>query len=227
MRCARFIGASDDENLSWAGYGSGRSSGGPTVENALQLDIDGLMKRGVIQPGARVGSSMRFRFYDGELDVGCEAHVGEPWDSFLRLRYGLVDYWTGEQLEVDDKINLATTRPKFGGLRWWFICPRQNRRVRKLYLAPGGRHFWSRQAYRLTYTSQRGTAVDRAHRGQARIKARLIADLDPDEWDLPPKPKWMRWATYQRLVDKYDHYEAILDQGTLALVGRWMGRSSR
>src|SRR6267142_1338299 len=22
------------------------------------------------------------------------------------------------------------------------------------------------------------------------------AELDPDEWDFPPKPKWMRWATY-------------------------------
>jgi hypothetical protein len=43
-----------------------------------------------------------------------------------------------------------------------------------------------------------GTAVDRAHRGKAKIKARLIADLDPDEWDLPPKPKWMRWRTYNR-----------------------------
>jgi hypothetical protein len=26
------------------------------------------------------------------------------------------------------------TRPHFGGLRWWFVCPRLNRRVRKLCL---------------------------------------------------------------------------------------------
>jgi hypothetical protein len=45
------------------------------------------------------------------------------------------------------------------------------------------------------YASQRTTATDRAHRGQAKIKARLIGNLDPDEWDLPPKPKWMRWRT--------------------------------
>jgi hypothetical protein len=183
------------------------------------------MRRGVIQPGARVGCSMRFRFYDDVLDVRCEAHVGDPWDSFVRLRYAMADYWTGEDLEVDDKVYLATTQPKFGGLRWWFICPRLNRRVRKLYLPLGGHHFWSRQAYRLAYTSQRGTAVDRAHRGQARIKARLIADLDPDAWDLPPKPKWMRWRTYQRYVDKYDHYEAVLDEGTLAVLARLLRRS--
>ena len=29
---------------------------------------------------------------------------------------------------------------------------------------------------------------NRAHLGKARIKARLIANLDPDEWDVPPKP---------------------------------------
>jgi hypothetical protein len=25
---------------------------------------------------------------------------------------------------------------------------------------------------------------------------------DPDEWDLPPKPKWMRWHTYNRYVEQ-------------------------
>jgi len=43
-------------------------------------------------------------------------------------------------------------------MRWWFVCPRLRRRVRKLYLPLGARHFWSRRAYRLAYASQRGTA---------------------------------------------------------------------
>jgi hypothetical protein len=107
----------------------------------------------------------------------------------------------GEEIEIDDKIFLTTTRPPFGGLRWWFSCPRSGRRVRTLYLPLGGRHFWSRRAYGLAYASQRGTAIDRAHRGQAKIKARLIGNLDPQEWDLPPKPKWMRWHTYNRLPE--------------------------
>ena len=38
-----------------------------------------------------------------------------------------------EEVEIDDKIFLATTRPPFGGLR--FVCPHLNRRVRKLYLS--------------------------------------------------------------------------------------------
>jgi len=53
--------------------------------------------------------------------------------------------------------------------------------------------------------------VDRAHRGKAKIKARLIEDLDPGEWELPPKPKWMRWHTYDKHVEKFDCYEGQLD----------------
>ena len=64
------------------------------------------------------------------------------------------------------------------------------------------------------------TPVDRAHRGKARIKARLIGDYDPDEWDLPPKPKWMRWWTYNTLKQEFDAYEALLDRSAFARVIR-------
>jgi hypothetical protein len=45
-----------------------------------------------------------------------------------------------------------------------------------------------------------------------------IADLDHDEWDLPPKPKWMRWRTYDRLVKKFEGYEDILNQNIAELM---------
>jgi hypothetical protein len=44
----------------------------------------------------------------------------------------------------------------------------------------------------------------------------LIDTCDPDEWDLPPKPKWMRWHTYNRHA-KVDAYEDIRDQHTFAV----------
>jgi hypothetical protein len=50
-----------------------------------------------------------------------------------------------------------------------------------------------------------------------------MGQFDPDEWKLPPKPKWMRWRTYNRAVEKFDHYEAILDAGTFALVAKLKG----
>jgi hypothetical protein len=78
----------------------------------------------------------------------------------------------------------------------------------------GAKRFCGRQAWgrEVAYASQFGTPVDRAHRGKAKIKARLIGDLNPDEWILPPKPKWMRWHIYNRHVDKFDHYEGVLQQ---------------
>ena len=57
-------------------------------------------------------------------------------------------------------------------------------------------------------------------------KSRLIGDCDPDEFDLPPKPKWMRWHTYNRHVERYDAYEDILDEGTFELMAKLLGRSS-
>jgi hypothetical protein len=43
------------------------------------------------------------------------------------------------------------------------------------------------------------------------VKARLIGDEDPDEWDLPPKPKGMRWATYEKWEAKFDAAEDAID----------------
>ena len=40
----------------------------------------------------------------------------------------------------------------------------------------------------------------------------LLGDEDPDQWDLPPKPKWMRMKN-ENYVRRFDHYEAALAQG--------------
>jgi hypothetical protein len=93
-------------------------------------------------------------------------------------------------------------------------------------MPPGATRFCSRQTRRrqVAYSSQFGTPVDRAHLGQSKIKSRLIGNLDPDEWDLPPKPKWMRWHTYNRHEHKFDTYENVLNQHTFAVVARFMAR---
>jgi hypothetical protein len=93
-----------------------------------------------------------------------------------------------------------------------------------LWMPRGAERFCSRQTWKrqVAYASQFLDADNRAHRGKAKIRARLIGDCDPDEWDLPPKPKWMRWSTYNRLVDRYDAYEDILDRGIAELMAKWL-----
>ena len=120
------------------------------------------------------------------------------------------DYWTGEPLKIDDKVYLAPTRPHLGGLRWWFVCPHLDRRVRKLYLPLGGRHFWSRRAYELAYASQRETKFDRAFRRARKLRLRLGAAAADDE--CPDKPPRMRWATYNRLMDRLVAADGVTEE---------------
>jgi hypothetical protein len=60
--------------------------------------------------------------------------------------------------------------------------------------------------------------VARDHRGKAKLNFRLIGDSDPTLWELPPKPKWMRWSTYSRLEERFDTYEEILDDYLIGLM---------
>jgi hypothetical protein len=215
------------------GYGSGRSSGQPTVESAFRIDIDvlisklrrcGMMRRGRIPPlGISAGCVMRF----SGCDVECEAHIDEhePWNSWVRLKCRMTDYWTDEPLEIDDKIRLTTSRPPFGGLRWWFVCPRLNRKVRKLYLPLGSRHFWSRCAYGLAYASQRETVYDRAMRRARKLCLRLGGDPADDEY--PDKPKRVRWTTYDRLMEKLVAADDVADERLVLFAARWRAARGR
>src|SRR5262245_20314249 len=202
------------------GSGSGQRGGRPTVESALRLDIDSMIDWGAIQPGSRLAGEMSFNFYDDQIDMKFESCAGEAPDSWLRLRYSMADFWSGEEIEVDDKINLVTTSPHFGGVRWWFVCPRSGRRVRKLYLPLGGRHFWSRRAYRLRYASQRETKYDRALRRARKLYLRLGGDPADDEY--PEKPKRMRWTTYNRLMDKLVAADDVADERLILLAAEWL-----
>jgi hypothetical protein len=204
------------------GYGSRRRNGGPTVEGALRLDIDKLMRWGVIQRGDYVAGEMTFNFDDDKLTIKFETRVDDFQESWLRLQYAINDYWTGQTHQIDDKIFLVSTRPPFGGLRWWFMCPRLHRRVRKLYLPLGVRHFRSRQAYGLAYASQRETAYDRAMRRAQKLWRRLGGD--PADSDYPAKPKRMRWTTYNRLMGELIAAEREVDD---MLVARWFPPKKR
>jgi hypothetical protein len=172
----------------------------------------------MIRRGARVWGTLTFDFYDDEIEIQFESKLGEAWDSWIRLQYKIYD-WKGELHRVDDKIFLDTTQPAFGGLRWWFICPRSRRRVRKLHLPLGGRHFWCRRAYRLTYASQRETVYDRAMRRERKLCLRLGGD--PSDNQYPEKPKRMRWATYNRMLDRLVAAERVADARLAMLAARW------
>lgn len=58
-----------------------------------------------------------------------------PNDVRLRLTYthrGRV-----KDGRTDESVWFDTSHPHFGGVRWWFTCPRCGRRAAKLHLPPG------------------------------------------------------------------------------------------
>jgi hypothetical protein len=55
---------------------------------------------------------------------------------------------------IEQVIQLVSTKPNYGGLRWWFLCPSCNRRVSRLHLPTQGcLRFLCRHCYDLSYES--------------------------------------------------------------------------
>ena len=188
------------------------------LQDGLKLDLNRLARNGFIRLGARsgpIGIHWYSIYWDTQLASGLiTADMSGPQEGWFRL-----------QGDFNERITLVARPRHFGGRQWYFMCPAMNGPVSVLWRPPGASRFWSRQAWgrQVAYASQFSDPDNRAHLGKARIKARLIADLDPDEWDLPPKPKWMRWRTYNRHVERYDAYEDILDRGICALAAKLGG----
>jgi hypothetical protein len=179
------------------------------LQEGLKLDINFMARRELIVPGSATGpQSIRWVNSNGQ-------EIASGWISADMK--GDTEGWLDIQIDkFDQRISLTASPCHYGGRKWFFVCPVVNRRASVLWLHRGARQFASRQFM---------TAMDRAYLGMERIKWRLIGDLDPQEWDLPPKPKWMRWRTYHRLVEQFERYEAALDAGALAGAIKLMKRS--
>ena len=144
------------------GYGSGRWGWGPskiTVEDCLTFDLGTLSRDKVLAPGY-CGIITWRDSATGEKtgSIGARVEAGIIDGLVLRLEYRTtID---GRKEDVEDAIPLESTRPYFGGVRWWFRCMGVGRgtcwrRVAKLHLPPGGIYFRCRHCYDLTYESCR------------------------------------------------------------------------
>jgi hypothetical protein len=102
-----------------------------------------------------------------DLAVQFESRLGHPENSWIRLKYTIADYWTGDEHKIDDQIFLKDS----SAVRWVAVveCPRSGRRVHKL---------GSRLTYRLAYACRRETVDDRASRRARKLCRRLGGDPD-------------------------------------------------
>ena len=209
------------------GYNSGNHGGRPTIEASLALNLPKLLRDGLARPNCtRHGSLIWTNTDTGEqtASIRYETHLGDT-SGRMRLLYTSTDYWTGEKRAQDYWIQLEAAPQPFGGLRWWFLCPKRGDRVAKLYLPTGAHTFASRQAYRLGYRSQRESPRDRAL-SQAFKLRRCLGD-DGGIGEYIPKPKGMHRATFDRAMNRIEVAEDVVGAHTILLFNRLAKHSRR
>lgn len=168
------------------GYGSGRTGGRPTYEStaSLVLTVTTFVRAG-LQVGLKGNTSLTFGNRGDPFPVTIGIDARDQSMPFLELSHARR---TSPALAETYRVRLEMTAQRFGGVRWWFRCPRTGRRCRKLFLPLGGHQFLSRYAYRLGYASQREDRRGRAQR-QA-IKAFEALGGEGHWMDGPPaKPR--------------------------------------
>jgi hypothetical protein len=186
-----------------------------SLESGLKLDLNRLRRQGLVNAGASTCAVVRWTNTSTSEEIAkgvITSNMEAKHEGWLRIQLG----------ELDQTIILVPKPRHFGGYQWYFVCPVINRYASVLWMPSGADRFCSRHAWgrQVAYASQFADSDNRAHLGQAKIKSRLIGDLDPDEWDFPPKPKWMRWRTYNRYVERYDAYEETLNDGIPELLAK-------
>ena len=196
------------------GYGSGRHGGTATAESTGSYVLPITSLKSTFHIGERHGGQIAFD--EGRFPVLVIVDLRNEWNCFIELIHSTRDR-EGENRTVFGKVQLTRTQPTFGGHRWWFLCPRTGYRTTKLFPPNGGRHFWSRRAYRLGYACQREDTFCRLQRRAAMLN-RQRGGEGWSTWARPPqKPKWMRWRTYLR---KYERWERVVERANEEFVLR-------
>lgn len=144
------------------GRGSGRWRGlkiRTTVEECAFLDINAIRREGFKAKG-KAPVFVKTRRALKKKSIGyIEYAVRSTRDQKPVILFKYFLKREGDIQEVEEQVVLQSTRPFFGGSRWWFTCPIMQgdtpckKRVAVLYLPPGSLYFGCRHCYDLTYRS--------------------------------------------------------------------------
>jgi hypothetical protein len=158
------------------------------------------VRLGLIAPGLYRSGPLVWRNVDTGEEAGSIGFVSDT-TAGDRGRFDLSYCLGPERRLVECPVRLETSRPHFGGLRWWFVCPLSGRWVRKLYLHFGCDHFASREALGLTYQVCREDVGARAQRRADKLWRRLGPEGE--------RPKGMHCRTYNRLGSAAEAAESL------------------
>jgi hypothetical protein len=177
------------------------------LEDGLRLDLNKLVREGfwprgseTLTVGTQWTSNHRGVIAGALITIQKEQDRGS-------LRIVLIG-------KLEQRLDLIAEPRHFGGQQWYLVYPATGKKCSVAWLPLGASRFCSRQAWgkQVAYSTQFESKFDRAITAREKVKSRLIGDLDPREWELPPKPKWIRWRTYQHMAEKYRCQQGILNQ---------------
>lgn len=201
-------------SINMGGYNSGRHGWRGRMEERKKLDIRWMRAKGWLRPGTS-GSIQWNRWGESIGSISYSAHES-----------GLFTTWT--ILSGDDsgsKVSISIPirgRPcRFGGERLYWGCPSCGRTCEVLVLANTARFWGCRRCLRTRYHSQGLQPADRMQQRADAIYDRLGG---ADDRDLVHKPKWMRWKTFNRLMESANDYAAEADAAHALRIMRLFGK---
>ena len=176
--------------------GAGRPSYRLKAEQAFNVDIRLWRKLGYLVNG----QSFTWKWSRGGQVTGS---IGAAVSSdSIRLIY------SSQGADASQTIWTTSTPCRYGGARTWFQCPCCCGRAAVLFMRSG--RFACRQCQKISYTSQSGSETSRGYATYHRLHVLIEAG----------KPKWQRWATFQRLKDRFVRADERAHLSLLKVVGR-------
>lgn len=176
--------------------GAGRPGHRLKAEHTLKVDLRRWRKLGYLVNGHNFAWQWS-RGKEATGSIGVSVGVGS-----IRLSY------TAQGQDASQTICTTTTPCRYGGARTWFQCSCCSRRVEVLFMRAG--RFACRQCQKVSYTSQSGSAHDRANAQYHQLHALIEAG----------KPKWQRWATFNRVEDRFEHVNEQVNRSLMILIQR-------
>ncbi len=180
--------------------GAGRPGYRVKAEQLQRVDIRVWRKRGLLW----VGGTNTWSWWRGDEPSGSIRFTVN--ETSIRLVY------IANGKDASQTVWTTTTSCGYGGVRRWFGCPVCSRRCEVLFMRSG--RFACRSCQRVSYSSQSGSEHDRLNTRYHRLNAMVEAG----------KPKWQRWATFNRLEDRLERADYLATKSLMLFVQRLTGK---
>lgn len=177
-----------------------------TVEHTLFIDMRVLRRLGLVRAGECMIDTLRWskgglRIAEGRVRVDLSDTDCENVAITAQTPHGT----------IKQRIAIEAIPCRFGGHRFYFLCPDTGCRCEVLYLARG--RFASRQAHGLSYAVQGMDKLTRVRCRRTKLRERL------DGSGLAPRPRGIkRYALAERLRTTVEEERVLRIEGLRALL---------